>query len=206
MNHKPVGPSLRHLTEAATGEGNQMKIFVFGGVSPSADPELVVLGERVGSAIAAAGHTMLCGGRADGIIGSAIDAAIAEGRSIIGVLDPSMLNQQRLHRGVNDIRSFDTREERRDYLNEEADAFIALPGGFGTLSELTDIIARRRESSDHKIIVLLGPERFWQGMEVLVDSMYSSGLISLKDRSLFRYAKTAEQMFVILNTGSRPSS
>lgn len=171
---------------------------MFGGVSRSADPELIELGERIGSAIAVAGHTILCGGRAEGIVGSALDAAIAEGCPIIGLIDHSMLDQQRLHRGIKNIQPFGTREERRDYLNEAADAFIALPGGFGTLSELTDIIARRRESTSHKPLILLGPERFWHGIEMLVDSMYSSGLISLKDRSLFRYAKTGDQAIAMI--------
>lgn len=170
-----------------------MKIFVFGGVSATADPELIHLGERIGSAIAVAKHTMLCGGRMNGVIGSAIMAAIAEDGAVIAVLDRSMLNNERLYRGIRDVQSFDTTEQRRDYVNQEAECFIALPGGFGTLSELTDIIERRRVASDHKPLMLLGPAGFWQGLQVMVDSMYSGSLISLRDRSLFRYASTPEQ-------------
>lgn len=114
-------------------------LCVFCGSRAGAHPGYVELARNCGTALAAQGITLVYGGGRVGLMGAVADAALAAGGSVIGVIPQLLLDREVGHPGLSQLHVVKTLAERKLRMAELSDAFVALPGGIGTLDELFEV-------------------------------------------------------------------
>jgi uncharacterized protein (TIGR00730 family) len=111
-------------------------ICIFCGSSPGLDPLYLKTAVATGQALAKAGLTVVYGGGKVGLMGTVADAVLAAGGEVVGVIPETLMRREVGHRGLTELHVVETMHQRKQMMAERADAFIALPGGIGTLEEL----------------------------------------------------------------------
>jgi uncharacterized protein (TIGR00730 family) len=111
-------------------------ICVYAGSSFGASPEFAAVASAFGTACAQRGFGIVYGGGRVGLMGILADAALAAGTEVIGVIPRAMITEEREHRGLTELITVETMHERKHRMVQLADAFVALPGGIGTLEEV----------------------------------------------------------------------
>jgi len=119
--------------------GGLRRVCVFCGSSPGARPEYRAAAEALGRMLAARGLGLVYGGGNVGLMGVLADAALAAGGEVIGVIPRALVDLEVAHTGLRDLRIVDSMHERKAAMAELAGAFVALPGGIGTLEELFEV-------------------------------------------------------------------
>ena len=114
-------------------------VCVFCGSSPGSDPRYRDAAAALGSALARSGRRLVFGGGRVGLMGAVADAALAEGGDVVGVIPRHLADREVAHLGLRDLRVVNSMHERKALMSDLADAFIALPGGLGTLEELFEV-------------------------------------------------------------------
>jgi uncharacterized protein (TIGR00730 family) len=160
-----------------------MRICVFCGASPGRDPAYAELAREVGAGLAGRGIGVVYGGGRVGLMGTVADAALAGGGEVIGVIPSRLVDRELAHRGGTDLRVVDTLHERKAMMADLSDGFIALPGGFGTLEELAEVVSWAQLGLHAKPIGLLG-RGYWDGLLAWVDHAVAEGFVAPHLRGL----------------------
>jgi uncharacterized protein (TIGR00730 family) len=161
-----------------------MRLCVFCGASPGRDPAYMALARAVGAGLASRGIGLVYGGGRVGLMGAVADGALEAGGEVIGVIPSRLVDRELAHRGVTDLRVVDTLHARKAMMAELSDGFIALPGGFGTLEELTEVVSWAQLDLHGKPIGLLGPNGYWDGLLGWLDQVVGEGFIAPTQRTL----------------------
>jgi uncharacterized protein (TIGR00730 family) len=114
-------------------------VCVFCGSSEGASPIYLTAARRVGTLLATAGLGLVYGGASVGLMGALADAALQAGGKVIGVIPRALQKREVAHTGLTDLRVVESMHERKALMAELSDAFLALPGGVGTLEELFEV-------------------------------------------------------------------
>ena len=114
---------------------------MFCGASSGGDPSYREAAARVGRTLAERGIELVYGGGRLGLMGAVADAALGAGGRVTGVIPSGLVDRELAHRGVTELRIVSTLHERKAVMAELADAFLALPGGLGTLEELAEVLS-----------------------------------------------------------------
>src|SRR5579875_647599 len=115
-------------------------ICVFCASADGARPVYLQAAARLGRLIAGCGYGLLYGGATVGAMGAVADGALAEGGKVIGVIPDVLIEREIDHRGLTELHVVRTMHERKALLASRADAFVALPGGYGTMDEFIEIV------------------------------------------------------------------
>ncbi len=161
-----------------------MRLCVFCGASPGRDPGYLALARSVGGGLAARGIGVVYGGGRVGLMGAVADAALEAGGEVIGVIPTRLVDRELAHRGLTDLRVVDTLHARKALMADLSDGFIALPGGFGTLEELAEVVSWAQLDLHAKPIGLLGPDGYWDGLIEWLDHAVAEGFIAPQHRGL----------------------
>jgi len=137
-----------------------MRITVFAGSSRRSAAPFTAVAASLGAEIARRGHELVYGGGRTGLMGALADAALAAGGRVHGVILRRFIEEDVHHLGV-EMFEVDDMRARKAGLDQRADAFIALPGGLGTLEELAEVLSFRKLALHHRPIVLLDAQGFW---------------------------------------------
>lgn len=116
------------------------RVAVFCGSNAGADPAYRLAAERLGGLLAAKGIGLVFGGGHVGLMGAVADGALASGGDVVGVIPEALVRRELAHPQVRDMRVVSSMHERKALMNELADGFIALPGGYGTLDEFCEVL------------------------------------------------------------------
>jgi len=116
------------------------RICVFCGSSAGARPAYAEAASVLGALLAKRGIGLVYGGGRLGLMGIVADAALSAGGAVLGVIPQAMVQQERVHTGLTELRVVASMHERKAVMSELADAFIAMPGGFGTLEEFCEVL------------------------------------------------------------------
>jgi uncharacterized protein (TIGR00730 family) len=120
------------------------------------------------------------------LMGAVADAALAAGGKVIGVIPRAMVDAERAHTGVTDLRIVDTMHQRKALMVELSDAFVAAPGGFGTLDELFETITWAQLGIHRKPVGLLNTNGFYEGLGGFLDRTVEAGFIQPRFRGLIQ--------------------
>ena len=175
-------------------------ICVFCGSQSGADPRYRQAAIELGGLLAQRGHGLVYGGGHVGLMGIIADAVLEAGGSVTGVIPRPMTERELAHETVTKLYVVSSMHERKALMASLSDAFIALPGGYGTLEELFEVIAWAQLGIHRKPIGLLNVAGYFDALLSLVDHMIGEGFIKTKHRGLF---VTAEQPQVILDALQR---
>jgi uncharacterized protein (TIGR00730 family) len=175
-----------------------VRIAVFCGSHDGGDPAFRLAAESLGTAIGAGGHTLVFGGSRLGLMGVLADATIAAGGDVIGVMPQALVDQERAHMGLSDLRVVSSMHERKATMADLADGFVALPGGIGTLDELFEIWTWRHLGFHGKPIVLYDVSQYYAALIDFLDRMTRAGFLRLDSRALLKRAESAREAIRLL--------
>ena len=170
-----------------------MRIAVYCGSSRRLAEAYHDAARRLGAAIARAGHTMFYGGGRTGLMGSAADAALAAGGVVEGVILDAFVGMGVHHRGLHRLDEVADMRSRKRALEEGADAFIALPGGLGTLEELAEVLSFRKLGFHARPLVLVDTGGFFQPLVAQIERAIRDGFDDPEMREAFSVTEDPER-------------
>jgi uncharacterized protein (TIGR00730 family) len=175
-------------------------VTAYAASAPEAPPPLRALARAIGDGIAERGWLLVYGGARIGLMGELADAALARGGRVEGVILDTFARvaHQRLHvlDTVGDMRS------RKAALAHRGDAFVTLPGGFGTLEELSEILVERQLGLHAKPLVLVNFEGFWDPLLALVEHQIAQRLVKPAYRELLTVVPDAAGALAALDAAA----
>ena len=160
-----------------------MRIAIYCGSSRGLDPIYATAAAEMAAYLAKQGIGIVYGGGNVGIMGVIADAALAAGGEVIGVIPESLLAKELGHGGVTELHVTRTMHERKQKMVDLSDAFIALPGGFGTLDELFETLTWLQLGFHGKPVGLLNVEGFFDHLLTFLDHMSTTGFLKPEHRS-----------------------
>jgi uncharacterized protein (TIGR00730 family) len=163
-------PPMRHLC-------------VFTGSSAGADPAYAAAAEDLARAARSAGLGIVYGGASVGLMGVLADAALAEGSEVIGVIPQALVDREIAHPGVADLRVVASMHDRKALMADLADAFVALPGGAGTLEELFEVYTWSQLGLHAKPCGLLNVRGYYDGLVAFLDHAVAEGFLRPEHRA-----------------------
>lgn len=179
-------------------------ITVYCGSSDRVHPELLEAARQMGVAIAHRGMRLVYGAGCTGLMGALADGALQANGEVVGII-PTVFNMPQLaHPGLTELQVVETMHQRKNRFAELADAFIALPGGFGTFEELFEILTWSQIGLHHKPVGLLNVRRYFEPLFALIDHAEEEGMIYAEHQDLFVYAETPDLLLDRLQDHQRP--
>lgn len=148
-----------------------MHIAVYCGSTSGKKESFTIGAMALGVWIAEHGHTLVYGGANSGLMGTVANAVLANGGKVIGVLPDVPSIQSKRHPGLTEYINTKDMADRKSKMIALADAYVALPGGPGTLDEISDVLALARLGIDEKPCVLYDIDRFYQPLKAVFDGM-----------------------------------
>ena len=173
-------------------------ICVFCGSAVGARAEYAAAAGELGRAMAERGYGMVFGGGSVGLMGVAADAALAAGGEVVGVIPDVIVDREIGHSGVTELRVVRTMHERKAAMADSADAFIALPGGFGTMDEFMEIVTWAQLGIHSKPCVMVNVAGYYDGLLRFMDVAVEEGFIRAENRALVRVARDAAEALEIV--------
>jgi uncharacterized protein (TIGR00730 family) len=159
-------------------------ICVFCGASSGNDPRYAAAAAATGERLANRGIRLVFGGGRRGLMGAVADAALAAGGEVIGVIPQGLVDRELAHTGLTELRIVATLHERKAFMAELADAFIALPGGLGTLEELAEVLSWAQLELHAKPIGLLDVGSYFEALDAFLDHALAEGFVAERHRRL----------------------
>ena len=173
-------------------------VCVFCGSSAPADPRYLDAARALGALIARRNVALVYGGGSTGLMGELADAALARGGRVIGVIPAGLFAREAGHTGLTELREVTSMHERKKLMYDLSDAFVALPGGLGTLEELAEVATWSQLGLHSKPLALLDVDEFWEPLVALLDRMVGAGLLKPASRALIRRTRSAEEALAVL--------
>ena len=155
-------------------------VCVYCGSSPGHDQRYLKAAHSLGRAVAQAGLGLVYGGGTRGLMGAVSDSAIRAGGRVIGIIPRFLINREATEPALDRLHEVlvtDDMHQRKHAMFEKSDAFVALPGGIGTLEEIVEIMTWAQLGHHRKPIVFANIAGFWNPMLTLFDHMKSAGFI-----------------------------
>jgi hypothetical protein len=180
------------------------RICVFCGASTGGNPAYATAARDVGSALARRGIELVYGGGRLGLMGILADAALADGGRVTGVIPAGLVDRELAHRGVTDLRIVDTLHERKATMAELSDGFIALPGGLGTLEELSEVVSWAQLGLHGKPIGLLDVSGYFGPLVAFLDHATAEGFVGQAQRDLLIVEKDLDALLAAFEAWRPP--
>ena len=170
------------------------RICVFCGSRPGARPEYLEHARRLGGLLAGRGIGVVYGGASVGLMGAVADGALAAGGQVIGVIPEALAGKELAHAAVTELRVVGSMHERKALMADLSDAFVALPGGFGTFEELFEMVTWAQLGLHRKPFGVLNAAGFFTSLLALVDDAIREGFIPPEHRGLILDANEPEEL------------
>jgi uncharacterized protein (TIGR00730 family) len=167
-----------------TTQHNIRSVAVFSGSNFGVSPEYTEAARTLGREIARRGLTLVYGGTAKGLMGVVADAALAEGGDVVGIINQRLFDRGHLHQRLTRHEVATDMRSRKARMGELADAFIALPGGLGTLEELFEAATLTQLGDHHKAVGCLNVRGFFEPMYQLLDHAVQEGFMKAEHRDM----------------------
>jgi uncharacterized protein (TIGR00730 family) len=173
-------------------------VCVFCGSSAPADPRYRDAARALGALVARRGIDLVYGAGGVGLMGELADAALGHGGRVIGVIPAGLFAREVGHTGLTELHEVASMHERKQLMYDLSDAFVALPGGLGTLEELAEVATWSQLGLHGKPIVLLDVDGFWEPLVSQLDRMAGVGLLKPASRDLIQRTRSAEEALRVL--------
>jgi uncharacterized protein (TIGR00730 family) len=160
------------------------RLCVFCGSSPGARPAYTEVTEDLGQQLVEREITLVFGGATVGLMGRLADTVLSEGGEAIGVIPQALVDREIAHLGLTDLHVVDTMHERKQRMSDLADAFVALPGGLGTLDELFEIHTWAQLGMHSKPIGILNVDGYFDGLMSFLEHAVSERFVRADHRAM----------------------
>jgi uncharacterized protein (TIGR00730 family) len=174
-------------------------VAVFCASANGSNPVYQIVAQELGRALGRRNVTLIYGGANVGLMRTVAEAALAVQGKVIGVIPEVLVDLEVAHQGITELHITSTMHTRKALIGEKADAFIALPGGFGTLEELFEVLAWHTLKLHAKPILLLNIRGFYDKLLTFLDHCVAEGMLKPKSRELLLVANTVEEALDFLH-------
>ncbi len=170
------------------------RVLVFCGSSPGRLPEYAHAAALLGAELATRGVGVVYGGAHVGLMGAVADAALAAGGEVIGVIPRGLVEKEVAHPDLPDLRIVETMHERKALMESLADGVVAMPGGFGTLEELFEILTWAQLGIHTKPVGLLNVCGYWERLLSFLDHMVDERFLGIEHRNALLVDESAGEL------------
>lgn len=177
------------------------RLCIFCGAHSGTDAYRASAAQLAASAVQR-GYGIVYGGGRVGLMGIVADSALAAGGEVIGVIPEALASAEIAHSGVTRLHVVGSMHERKALMAQLSDAFVALPGGFGTMDEFHEILTWRQLGIHDKPIVLFNDGGYYDDLLRAYDRMERDGFLKTQTRRLFTVASTIDDVFDAIASAS----
>ena len=165
-------------------------VCVFLGSNPGRNPSYVAMARALGHELASRGLTLVYGGSSVGLMGVLADTVLAAGGRAVGVIPQALKDKEIAHGHLDELHVVESMHERKARMADLAEAFIALPGGLGTLEEFFEVLTWNQLGFLSKPCGLLNVNDYWNGLYRFLDTATEQGFIPEHHRRMILSADT----------------
>lgn len=181
------------------------QVVVFCASSPGHESIFMESARMVGEALVMRGINLVYGGGRVGLMGAIADSVLANDGEVFGVI-PKFLNSKEIgHRGITQLLEVDTMHERKAKMNLLCDGVIALPGGFGTMEELFEMLTWGQLGLHQKPMGLLNVDGFYDHLILFIEHMVKSGLLKKENQEMLLFANDIHELIDKMEAYEAPS-
>lgn len=155
--------------------------------------------EELGRTLAERGIGLIYGGSDVGLMRAVASSCISHGGRVVGVIPEVLVDKEVAHHGITELHVVDTMDTRKRLMGEMADAFLILPGGFGTMEEMFEVLAWQTLGLHTKRVVLLNTAGFYDALLSWLDHAVAEGMLKERSRGILLSAKTVKEAMAMLD-------
>jgi len=179
-------------------------VCLFCGSNTGTRPAYAEAAAQIGRALAARGMTLIYGGGSVGLMDIAAQASLDAGGRVIGVITEQLMLREVGHSGLDELHVVATMHERKALMAKLSDAFVALPGGYGTFDELCEMATWDQLGIHVKPLVVVNLEGYFDGFLAQLDRAVADGLLKAEHRALLGCAATVDAALAALSAWQPP--
>lgn len=179
-----------------------MRICVYGAASPTIDPEYMELVEQLGKEIAVRRHSLVFGGGGNGLMGAAARGVRSAGGHILGVV-PKFFDEENVEEicdFCDELIQTDTMRQRKQIMEDNADAFIVVPGGIGTFEEFFEILTLKQLCRHNKPIAIYNIKGYYNELNHAMEQAIKKNFIRKSCKELYITTDNPEELFRYIET------
>ncbi len=180
-------------------------VCVFCGSNFGVRQDFEAAAQATGRAIAEAGYDLVYGGAKVGLMGAVANAALDAGGRVIGVLPEALQQKELAHTNLSELHIVGSMHERKAMMAERSDAFIALPGGTGTLEEIFEVWTWGQLGYHRKPCGFLNVQGFYDGLLSFLDTQAAEGFVRQEMRMMAQVAATPEELLKLFDAYTPPA-
>jgi uncharacterized protein (TIGR00730 family) len=173
-------------------------VCVYCASSTTAPPWLIEEIQGFGKSLASRGWRLVYGGASVGVMGALADSVLASGGQVLGVIPRALIGREVAHPGLTELKVVETMHERKAEMFKAADAFVAFPGGFGTMEEFFEMLTWKQMGIHNKPIVFVNCRGFYDPLMAQFERCISEGIVKKDARILYSAVEHGEQVFNVL--------
>lgn len=177
-------------------------LCVYCGSKYGNDPRYRETAVELGRQMADAGVRLVYGGGSVGLMGAIADSVLAHGGEVLGVIPRGLFTTEIGHRGLTELVEVASMHERKARMALESDAFLAMPGGLGTLEELAEIATWAQLGIHAKPVAVLDTDGYWESLLSFLDGAVSAGFVKAEHRDIIIRVDDVDDVLTVL--GARP--
>ena len=176
-----------------------MRIAVYCSAKDIIPEEYLRLGDALGTWLARQGHTLVYGGATGGLMTHTSNAVRAAGGEVIGVVPQRIISSGRLAHNCTTLYIVSSMAERKQRMRDLADCFVCLPGSYGTLDEMFDVIASGTVGEHHKPIYILNYDGFYEGIRMQAETMRGLQFLPRQEAYTPIFAQSLDELYEMLS-------
>jgi uncharacterized protein (TIGR00730 family) len=175
------------------------EICVFCGASPASRGSLTTAIEAFADGLVSRDWGLVYGGGRVGLMGKVADRVMAAGGRVFGVIPHQLSAREQAHQGLTELVEVASMHERKALMYDRSDAFVAFPGGFGTLDEIMEIVTWKQLSIHNKPVIFANIDGYYDALEAWTVRAEADGLLRPEVRVLATFANDVEAVFACLD-------
>lgn len=180
-------------------------VCVYCGSSSHIDDDSKHAAADVGAALGSRKIRVIYGGGCSGLMGPLADATLKAGGEVTGIITKFIRDRERQHTGLTELVVVDDMHVRKHMMFDKAEAFVVLPGGFGTLDETFEVLTWKQIGLHNKPILIFNHQHFWSPMLDLLRHMISRGFAPPEDTGLYKVVRNIDEMLEALAAPITPA-
>lgn len=193
-------PRARLYSECMSEQATRKSVAIFCASAKGVRPEYAAAAEELGRTLAERGLGLIYGGGKTGLMGVVADAALTARGHVVGVIPHVLMDLEVAHEGITELHVTDTMHTRKALMAERADAFVILPGGYGTFEEMFEVLAWQTLKIHSKPVVLLNVAGFYDTLLAFLDVCDREGMLR-GNRGILLVAESADEAIRMAGLG-----
>lgn len=178
-------------------------VCVFCGSRVGDNPAYALAASHLGTLLASKNIQLVYGAGNIGLMGLVADACLAANGKVVGVIPTKLVEKEVAHKGLTELIVVESMHERKALMAMKSDAFVALPGGFGTCDELFEILTWAQLGIHHKPIGILNTDGFFNPLLAWIDQMIDQGFVKQRFKELLLVAEKPDELMELVFKGSK---